>query len=102
MINPCTNKKLWLIYQLGCSEQGGSGWSRYWYYCIAEGDNKDEAILNWVENVQDLYNITLHPKKNKYGDWEAIYPIVANELPTDVLGTTQKLNIIDCTKYYKD
>lgn len=54
MINPCTNKKLWLICQLGCSEQGGSGWGTYWYYCIAEGDNEDEYdnySFNYVKST---------------------------------------------------
>ena len=102
MINPFTNKRLWLVYQLGSSEQSGSGWNRYWYYCIAEGDTEDEAILNWAENVKTLYNVELKPKKNEYGDWESFYPIVANELPYDVFGTPHRLDIIDRTEYYRD
>jgi len=102
MINPFTNKRLWLVYQLGATEMCHSGFSSYWYYSVAEGDSEDEAVINWAENVKVLYKVELKPKKNEYGDWEACYPIVANELPYDVFGTPHRLDIIDRTEYYKD
>jgi len=102
IISPFTTKPLWLVYQLGEQEQGSECWSSYWHYCIAEGEDKEEAILNWAKNIKVLYNVELYPKINRLGYWESYYPIVATKLPTNVFGETRPLEIIDRTKYYKE
>ena len=37
------------------AETGTEGWSRMALTCIAYGDNKEEVIQNYIENVKTLY-----------------------------------------------
>lgn len=72
-----TDKNKYLVYQIGTPEMGTEGSSSRSFFCVAEGDTKEEVIENWVENVEKLYGIRLNPKYNerdgRYWDYNPIY-----------------------------
>jgi hypothetical protein len=71
---------------------GTEGHSEYMYYCIAEGNNQQELMDNYKKNVKLQYNVDINPYYNG-GTWSSYYPIGYNELPGDILGITELLEI---------
>lgn len=91
------HKKKYLVYQVGSCEMGSEGSSARYFFCVAEGNTKEEVIENWCDNVEKLYGTRPNPKYNEkmccYYDY---YPIYMNRL-IDVHGYAQvdTLSIID-------
>lgn len=54
MLNNFNKKQKYLVYQVGSCEMGLKGASSRYFFCVAEGDTKEEVIQNWVENVELL------------------------------------------------
>jgi hypothetical protein len=102
MLDVHTNKKTYLVYQVGSCEMGSEGWSNRYYPCIAQGNTKQEVIDNWVENVKIIYGHILNPVYHEstatYVDY---YPIYMNELVLSVYGDAQPYEIINCYKQHK-
>lgn len=103
MLENHTNKKTYLVYQVGSCEMGSEGWSNRYLPCIAQGSTKQEVIDNWVENVKILYGVTPDPVYCELTDtYVDYYPIYMNELVLSVYGDVQPYAIINCYEQHKD
>ena len=81
MLNNFSKKPKYLVYQVGSCEMGSEGASSRYFFCVAEGDTKEEVIQNWVENVELLYGHKPNPKYNEESDsYYDYYPIYMNKL----------------------
>lgn len=95
------HKNKYLVYQVGSCEMGSEGASSRYYFCVAEGNNKDDIIENWCDNVEKLYGVRPNPKyddkTDRYYDY---YPIYMNRLINNYgCAEAGTLSIID--KYRK-
>lgn len=99
MLENGTEKKTYLVYQVGSCEMGSEGWSNRYFPCVAQGNTKEEVIKNWVENVKTLYGHEPKPTYNKATDtYRDYYPIYMNELVQSVYGIVEPYEIRNCYK----
>ena len=90
-------KKTWLVYLLSDCEMGSEGWSGWMYYCVAFWNTDEEIYNNWVENVKKIYGNDLSSDlKCNNGHWSCYYELCKNELPTQVYGHSEELNVEKC------
>lgn len=97
MLSNFSKKQKYLVYQVGSTEMGSEGASSRYFFCVAEGNTKEEVIQNWVENVELLYGHKPEPKYNEKSDsYYDYYPIYMNRL-VDSYGyaLAQEIAIID-------
>lgn len=97
MLSNINRKPMYLVYQVGSTEMGSEGGSSRYFFCVAEGNTKEEVIQNWVENVELLYGHRPNPKYDEKSDsYYDYYPIYMNKL-VDRYGyaLAQEIAIID-------
>ena len=91
-------KKTWLVYLLTTCEMGSEGWSGWMYHCVAFGDTDEEIYNNWIENVKKIHgkDLSKHLRCNN-GYWSCMWcKLCKNELPTQVYGHSEELNVEKC------
>lgn len=94
MLSNISQKKTYLVYQVGTCEMGSEGVSSIHHPCIAQGDTKKEVIENYIDNVEALYGYRLNPKYIEESDtYVDYYPIDMRELILSVYGDIQGFNI---------
>ncbi len=94
MLSNISQKKTYLVYQVGTCEMGTEGCSSIHFPCIAQGDTKEEVVENYIDNVEALYRYRLEPKYIEKSDsYIDYYPIEMKELTLSVYGHIRELNV---------
>lgn len=90
-----SHKRLWLVYQIRPCEMGTDGYSGWCSYCIAQGETDKEIYNSWAENMRTLYggSYKFDPKEHN-GSWSDYYPLAKIELPKEIYGHAQQLELI--------